>query len=97
IGSATCNVVDQQRNRAPILPFTAWVRIFLAFDEVHIAGTTLDVAESHQSALHQEPPDDLGMAKASGIISDIKNQARRFPQSIECAIEFVHDFFPAVE
>ena len=32
------------------------------------------------------------MAKASGIISDIKNQARRFPQSLDCAIEFVPDY-----
>src|ERR1051326_6389417 len=97
IGSATSNVVDQQRNRPPILPFTARVLIFLAFDQVRVARTTLDVAESDQRALHQEPPDVLGMAKASGIIWEIQNQSRRFPQRLECAIEFVPDFFPAVE
>src|SRR5215831_8683279 len=97
VGSTAGHIIDQEGDWMRVLPRSARRQIFFSSGKIRVAGSIPDVAVPNSHTLLHKASCDLRMAEASGVISNVQNQSRCFAQAFECAVEFLSDFFAAIE
>src|SRR5215471_4892716 len=97
VGSTADHIIDQEGDWTRVLPRSARRQIVFSSGEIRVAGSIPDVAEPDSHALLHKASSDLRVAEASRIIPNVQNQTRCVAQGFDSAVEFLSDFFVAVE